>query len=190
MLRFVGEQFATATFSPAIGQSLAGIVIGFCLLLLSAANTAIVAMIGLLYMMSRDREMPRQFRQLNRHGVPMWPLVIAVAIAHRRAAFCRELRRACRSICDWRSRRDHGESRLLHIQSEAVDFTWYDHVLFGITFVILAFVELTLAHTKVDALSICVAILIGGLALRAYTLKTPGPHHSDRHTRSRPDGHA
>jgi hypothetical protein len=37
-------------------------------------------MIGLLYMMSRDREMPRQFRQLNRHGVPMWPLVIAVGL--------------------------------------------------------------------------------------------------------------
>src|SRR2546430_5829742 len=53
MLRFVGEQFATATFSPAIGQIFGWIVgIVFCLLLLSAANTAILAMIGLLYMMS------------------------------------------------------------------------------------------------------------------------------------------
>jgi Amino acid transporters len=81
MLRFVGEEFAAATFSPAIGQIFGWVVgIVFCLLLLSAANTAIVAMIGLLYMMSRDREMPRQFRQLNRHGVPMWPLVIAVGL--------------------------------------------------------------------------------------------------------------
>jgi nucleotide-binding universal stress UspA family protein len=47
-------------------------------------------------------------------------------------------------------------------------------VLFGITFVILAFVELTLAHTKVDALQFVLAILIGGLALRAYTLKRQG----------------
>src|SRR5213082_3445737 len=71
MLRFIGEQFATATFSPAIGNFFGWVVgIVFFLLLLSAANTAIVAIIGLLYMMSRDREMPRQFRQLNAHGVP------------------------------------------------------------------------------------------------------------------------
>src|SRR5438477_9274591 len=72
MLRFISEQFATATFSPVIGNLfgwIGGIV--FFLLLLSAANTAIVAMIGLLYMMSRDREMPREFRRLNRHGVPI-----------------------------------------------------------------------------------------------------------------------
>src|SRR6266404_3346674 len=76
MLRFVGEQFAAATFSPAVGQIFGWIVgIVFFLLLLSAANTAIVAMIGLLYMMSRDREMPRQFRRLNRHGVPMYALL-------------------------------------------------------------------------------------------------------------------
>src|SRR6185436_14020702 len=55
MLRFVAEQFAAATFSPAIGQIFGWVVgIVFCRLLLSAANTAIVAMIGLLYMMSRD----------------------------------------------------------------------------------------------------------------------------------------
>jgi len=42
MFRFIGEQFATATFSPAAGQIFGWIVgIVFCLLLLSAANTAI-----------------------------------------------------------------------------------------------------------------------------------------------------
>src|SRR5438477_7578507 len=60
MLRFIGEQFATATFSPVVGQIFGWIVgIVFFFLLLSAANTAIVAMIGLLYMMSREGEMPR-----------------------------------------------------------------------------------------------------------------------------------
>jgi hypothetical protein len=38
----------------------------------------------------------------------------------------------------------------------------------------LFFVELTLAHTKLDALQFVVAVLIGGLALRAYTLKRQG----------------
>src|SRR5205823_5569450 len=35
-------------------------------------------------------------------------------------------------------------------------------------------VELTLAHTKLDALQFVVAVLVGGLALRAYTLKRQG----------------
>src|SRR6476619_8119467 len=55
-----------------------GIVFG--LLLLSAVNTAIVALIGVIYMMAQDGEMPRQFARLNKHGVPRIPLIVAVAI--------------------------------------------------------------------------------------------------------------
>src|SRR6266568_3297649 len=81
MLRFIGEQLATATFSAAVGNVFGWIVgIVFFLLLLSAANTAIVAMIGLFYMMARDREMPRQFKRLNRHGVPIYPLIISIGL--------------------------------------------------------------------------------------------------------------
>src|SRR5205814_10066511 len=58
--------------------------------------------------------------------------------------------------------------------NRTMGFTWYDHVLFGITFAILAFVELTLAHTKLDALQFVLAVLVGGLPLRAYTLKRQG----------------
>src|SRR5881396_3148823 len=174
MLRFIGEQFATATFSPAIGQIFGWIVgIVFCLLLLSAANTAIVAMIGLLYMMSRDREMPRQFRRLNGHGVPIWPLFIAtglpVVVLLFAASFTALAGLYAIGVVG---------AITVNVGSCAFNrtkgFTWYDHVLFGITFVILAFVELTLAHTKLDALQFVLAVLIGGLALRAYTLKRQG----------------
>ena len=174
MLRFVGEQFATATFSPALGQIFGWIVgIVFCLLLLSAANTAIVAMIGLLYMMSRDREMPRQFRRLNRHGVPVWPLVIAVGLPVVVLLFAADFSALAGLYAI-------GVVGAITVNlgsctfNRNVDFTWYDRVLFAVTFVILAFVELTLAHTKVDALQFVLAILIGGLALRAYTLKRQG----------------
>src|SRR6266487_89357 len=174
MLRFVAEQFAAATFSPAVGQIFGWIVgIVFCLLLLSAANTAIVAMIGLLYMMSRDREMPRQFRRLNRHGVPMWPLVIAVCLPIVVLLFAGNFTALAGLYAI-------GVVGAITVNlgsctfNRAVDFTWYDRVLFGITFVILALVELTLAHTTVDALQFVLAILIGGLALRAYTLKRQG----------------
>src|SRR5438132_6102168 len=81
MLRFIGEQFVTASVGAWIGQAFGWIVgIVFLLLLLSAANTAIVAMIGLLYMTARDREMPQQFQKVNRHGVPLYPSLIAVAL--------------------------------------------------------------------------------------------------------------
>jgi hypothetical protein len=58
--------------------------------------------------------------------------------------------------------------------NRTIGFTWYDRVLFGITFVILLWVELTLAHTKPDALFFVMCILGAGLALRAYTQKRQG----------------
>jgi amino acid transporter/nucleotide-binding universal stress UspA family protein len=174
MLRFIGEQFATATFSPAVGQIFGWIVgIVFCLLLLSAANTAIVAMIGLLYMMSRDREMPRQFRRLNRHGVPMWPLFIATGLPVVVLLFAASFTALAGLYAI-------GVVGAITVNvgsctfNRTRGFTWYDRVLFGMTFVILALVELTLAHTKLDALQFVLVILMGGLALRAYTLKRQG----------------
>src|SRR6266699_3685709 len=174
MLRFIGEQFATATFSPAVGQAFGWVVgVVFCLLLLSAANTAIVAMIGLLYMMSRDREMPRQFRRLNRHGVPTWPLAIAIGLPVVVLLFATNFTALAGLYAI-------GVVGAITVNlgsctfNRTRGFTWYDRVLFGITFVILAFVELTLAHTKLDALQFVLAILMGGLALRAYTLKLQG----------------
>src|SRR5881227_2605062 len=174
MLRFIGEQFATATFSPAVGQIFGWIVgIVFFFLLLSAANTAIVAMIGLLYMMARDREMPRQFKRLNSHGVPTWPLAIAIGLPVIVLLFAANFTALAGLYAI-------GVVGAITVNlgsctfNRSMGFTWYDRLLFGITFVILAFVELTLAHTKLDALQFVLAVLIGGLALRAYTLKRQG----------------
>jgi len=51
------------------------------LLLLSAANTATVAMIGLLYMTARDGEMPQQFKRLNKAGAPAFGIIASTALA-------------------------------------------------------------------------------------------------------------
>jgi amino acid transporter/nucleotide-binding universal stress UspA family protein len=174
MLRFIGEQFGSATFSPAFGSIfgwVAGIV--FFLLLLSASNTAIVAMIGLLYMVTRDGEMPRQFMRLNRHGVPLYPLLIAVGlpvIVVLSAANFNALAGLYAIGVVGAITVNVGSCSV----NRTVDFTWYDRVLFAVTFVILAAVEFTLAHTKPDALFFVTCVLIGGLGLRAYTLKRQG----------------
>jgi amino acid transporter/nucleotide-binding universal stress UspA family protein len=174
MLRFIGEQFGAVTISPAFG-SIFGWVVGivFFFLLLSASNTAIVAMIGLLFMVTRDGELPRQFLRLNRHGVPLIPLLIAFglpAIVVLSAADFNSLAGLYAIGVVGAITVNVGSSAL----NRTVGFTWYDRVLFGITFVILAFVELTLAHTKPDALFFVTCVLIGGLGLRAYTLKLQG----------------
>jgi len=174
MLRFIGEQFATATFSPMIGNLFGWIVgIVFFLLLLSAANTAIVAMIGLLYMMSRDREMPREFRRLNRHGVPIYPLLIGLGVPTLVLLLVANFTALAGLYAI-------GVVGAITVNvgscafNRTVGFTWYDRVLFGVTFCVLFLVELTLAHTKPDALFFVVVILGAGLALRAYTLKRQG----------------
>ena len=173
-LRFIGEHYGTVAISPIFGQTFGWIIgIVFFLLLLSAANTAIVAMIGLLYMMARDQEMPLHFTRLNRHGVPFIPLLIAtglpvvviVATANFTAlaglyaigvvgAIAVNLGSCC--------------------FNRALPIKLHDRILFGITFAILSLVEITLAKTKPDALFFVTCVLGLGLALRAYTQKRSG----------------
>jgi len=174
MLRFMGEQFAAASFGVWIGQAFGWVVgIVFLLLLLSAANTAIVAMIGLLYLTARDGEMPPHFKRLNRHGVPLYPLLIAVGlpvIVLMTATNFQSLAGLYAIGVVGAITVNLGACTF----NRAIGFTWYDRVLFGITFTILFFVELTLARTKPDALFFVVCVLGIGLALRAWTQKRAG----------------
>ncbi len=174
MLRFMGEQFAAASFGVWIGQAFGWVVgIVFLLLLLSAANTAIVAMIGLLYLTARDGEMPPHFKRLNRHGVPLYPLLIAVGlpvIVLMTATNFQSLAGLYAIGVVGAITVNLGSCTF----NRAIGFSWYDRVLFGITFTILFFVELTLARTKPDALFFVVCVLGMGLALRAWTQKRAG----------------
>jgi amino acid transporter len=77
--RHVGHTFAT----------IASIIFG--LLLLSATNTAIVAMISIQYAMSRDRELPRFFSRINSYGVPWCGLIGACALPAIVCALARDV---------------------------------------------------------------------------------------------------
>src|SRR4051812_1069227 len=81
MLRFLGTHYAGLAAGPSLG-TLFGLIVGlvFGVLLLSAVNTAIMAVIGVIYMMALDGEFPRQLGRLNRHGVPLIPLLVATAL--------------------------------------------------------------------------------------------------------------
>jgi len=58
-----------------VGSVVSGIIFG--LLLLSAVNTAIMAMVAVKYAMSVDGELPPIFRKLNYSGVPWAGLILA-----------------------------------------------------------------------------------------------------------------
>ena len=174
MLRLVAEQFGSMTISPAFGHAFGWIVgVVFFLLLLSAANTAIVAMIGLLYMMARDEEMPRQFKRLNNHGVPLIPLLIAVLLPIVVLTFSADFQALAGLYAI-------GVVGAITVNlgsctfNRTIPFTWYDRTLFAVTFAVLFAVELTLARTKPDALFFVLCVLGVGLGLRAYTQKIQG----------------
>jgi amino acid transporter/nucleotide-binding universal stress UspA family protein len=174
MLRFIAEQFGTASLGLWFGQAFGWLVgVVFLLLLLSAANTAIVAMIGLLYMTARDGEMPPHFKRLNRHGVPTYPLLIAIGLPTVVLLFAGNFTTLAGLYAI-------GVVGAITVNlgsctfNRAIGFTWYDRILFGFTFTILFFVELTLARTKPDALFFVVCVLGVGLALRAWTQKRAG----------------
>jgi amino acid transporter/nucleotide-binding universal stress UspA family protein len=174
MLRFLGEHYATLMAGPWFGH-IFGVFVGivFGLLLISAVNTAVVALIGVIYMMAQDGEMPPQFARLNKHGVPIIPLVTAVGIPILVLALTKEFEALaglyaigvvgaiCVNVgsCTFNKRLNLGA---------------HERILMGFTFVVLAAVELTIAKTKQDALFFAMCVLFVGLAFRAYSHKISG----------------
>jgi nucleotide-binding universal stress UspA family protein len=174
MLRFVGEHYATLAGGEWFGHAFSifvGIVFGF--LLISAVNTAIVALIGVIYMMAQDGEMPPQFARLNKHGVPRVPLIVAVIIPILVLGLIRQFEGLAGLYAI-------GVVGAISVNLGACTFNkrlglrWYEHLLMGGTFLVLALVELTIAKTKPDALFFAVCVLGVGLGFRAYSHKIAG----------------
>ncbi len=81
MLRYMGQVFVGAAMGHTAGWLMGGVVsVVFAFLLLSAVNTAIVALIGISFLMSRDGELPPRFQKLNEFGVPRLGLIVATVI--------------------------------------------------------------------------------------------------------------
>ncbi len=77
MLRYMAEVFGGTLLGPAFGHVFSLIIgVAITFLLLSAVNTAIMALISILFIMSKDKEMPYVFQKLNGFGVPKFPLVV------------------------------------------------------------------------------------------------------------------
>jgi amino acid transporter len=73
MVRFIGEHYVGAWFGWIVAFS-------FGLLLISAGNTALNDLITIQFLMSADGELPAALRRLNRHGVPIVPLLVSTLL--------------------------------------------------------------------------------------------------------------
>ena len=174
MLRYLAEFYGSLAFSPAIGSVL-GIVVGvvFGLLLFSAVNTAVVALIGVIYMMAQDGEMPKQLARLNRHGVPFIPLLAAVGIPIVVLAVTKEFEGLAGLYAI-------GVVGAITVNLGACTFNkhlnlrLYQRLIMGLTFIVLFAVELTIAKTKPEALFFAMCVLGVGYGLRAYSHKLAG----------------
>jgi amino acid transporter/nucleotide-binding universal stress UspA family protein len=174
MLRFLGQHYATLVGGAWFGDAFSlfvGVVFGF--LLISAVNTAIVALIGVIYMMAQDGEMPPQFARLNSHGVPRIPLIVAVAIPILVLAISRRFEALAGLYAI-------GVVGAISVNLGACTFNKrlglrvHEHLIMGGTFLVLSLVELTIAKTKPDALFFAVCVLGIGLGFRAYSHKLSG----------------
>lgn len=81
MLKYMGETFFGNFFGERLGH-LFGIAVSlvFFVLLLSAVNTAIVALVSLIFVISRDGQVPAIFQKLNPYGVPVYALVFSTLL--------------------------------------------------------------------------------------------------------------
>ncbi len=80
MLAHTGDMLKVIA-SHYIGPGFAAVAsVVFALLLLSAVNTAIGALVSTQFMLSRDKELPKALAKLNRFGMPEIPLIVAAVI--------------------------------------------------------------------------------------------------------------
>jgi len=168
--RFTDEQVRNAAMkvlAVTSGQNLLGPTAGFILgksaavvfgfLLISAANTAIMAMVSVLYALAQDKELPKPLTRLNYSGVPWVGLIVACAIPTGVLLFKRDLEDLSHlyaiGVCG---------AIALNVAccafSRAIAVKAWERVAMGALTILMGSVWVTIAITKHEA-----AIFAGGL---------------------------
>src|SRR5437016_13545471 len=171
MLRYMGEIFVGGALGPALGHAFGFIVsIVFALLLLSAVNTAIVDLIMIQFLMSRDRELPAIFQRLNKWGVPSFGMLLATIVPMLLVVLVKDMS----GLVDLYSVGVVG-AIATNLGATATDRTlsikkWERTLMFA-TFIVMAAIELSLLIDKPNARYFAITILVIGLILRGLVLE-------------------
>ncbi len=174
MLRFLGNHFASDLTTPVIGSAFGWVVgVVFGVLLLSAVNTAIVAVIGVFYMMALDGEFPRTLTKLNRYGVPTLPLILSALLPVLVLVITKDFD-ALASLYAI------GVVGAITVNlgsccvNRRLAMNAVERIVMTLTAFVLAAVWLTIAYTIDHALFFAICVLGIGLSVRAYSHKKVG----------------
>jgi amino acid transporter/nucleotide-binding universal stress UspA family protein len=167
MLRYMGQIFVGGSWGHMAGN-IAGLVISgvFGLLLLSAVNTAIVDLIAISFLMSRDGELPPRFQKLNQFGVPNLGLCVATVIPAILVLAVKDMS----GLADLYAVGVVG-AIATNLGACSTDrklglVTW-ERVMMFLTFLIMLTIEISLFATKPGARIFAMSVLLIGLILRA-----------------------
>jgi len=151
---------------PVLGHAFGfAVSITFGLLLLSAVNTAVVDLITIQFLMSRDRELPGIFQRLNRWGVPGAGMLLATLVPMALVVLVKDMA----GLADLYAVGVVG-AIATNLGATATDWKltikkWERTLMFG-TFLVMAAIELSLLVDKPNARYFAVTILAVGLILR------------------------
>ncbi len=159
MIRVIGDYYVGAWFGK-----LVAILLG--LLLISACNTAIMGLISILFLMSKDKELPDIFGDLNRYGMPWFGLTVAVGapilvlllehqVTHLAALYAIGVVGAITinlTAC---------------FTNANLGLKKGDRALLGVASFVMIFVELTIIYQKHNAVIFAASVLALGLSARA-----------------------
>jgi amino acid transporter/nucleotide-binding universal stress UspA family protein len=171
MLRYMGQIFGAASFGPVFGHIFAVIVsVVFGLLLLSAVNTAIVDLIAIQFLMSRDRELPKIFQELNKWGVPNAATLLATIVPMLLVILVKDMA----GLADLYAVGVVG-AIATNLGATATDRklsikSWERGLMFT-TFLVMAAIEVSLLIDKPNARYFAITVLVIGLILRGLVLE-------------------
>ena len=162
MLRYMGQTFVGGWLGHIFGLVISVV---FGLLLLSAVNTAIVDLIAIQFLMSRDRELPKIFQRLNKWGVPSAGMLLATLVPMILVVVVKDMS----GLADLYAVGVVG-AIATNLGATATDrklsIKLWERTLMFATFVVMAAIEMSLLIDKPNARYFAVTILAVGLILR------------------------
>ncbi len=159
MIRVIGDYYIGTWFGKLIA-----VMLGF--LLLSACNTAIMGLISILFLMSKDKELPPLFSNLNRYGMPWFGLLVATAAPVVVLAMDHDIRHLAALYAI-------GVVGAITINLGAcfsnsnLNIKWHERVALGAAAAVMFLIELTIIYQKPNAVVFAGCILTAGLSARA-----------------------
>lgn len=172
MLRYMGLMFGSDIFGTEMGTIISfaiSTVIG--ILLLSAVNTALIALESLLFVVSSDKELPQFFKKLNSFGIPFYALIAAAVLPmgllylHGDIAALADLYAVgfIGAIAT-----NLGATSL----NAKLPLGTFERAFMFVTFLIMLVIEVTLLIDKPHAANYVIAILAMGLFLRGLVVES------------------